>query len=205
MERESWRMFVAIPVPPAVQEELARVQNELRIALPEKCLRFTRKEGLHLTLRFLGNVDATRVPELTAALQVSVTHIPAMPLKCERIGFFPGPRYPRVVWAWVHDEADQLSRLQREVEEAVRPFHSESMEKTFTGHVTLARCASIRRPEAEGLLRMAQGMTERVFGEWTAGELHLIRSQLGQGGSQYTVLATIPLAAHGSFGRLPPA
>src|SRR5688572_14114046 len=91
------RAFIALPIPEAVKAEIGRVQDELRRALPEHCVRWTKREQLHLTLRFLGNVETTCVLELTNAVGAACQGFPALNLRAERIGCFPDLRFPRVV------------------------------------------------------------------------------------------------------------
>jgi len=145
-----------------------------------------------LTLKFLGNVAAPRVAELIESLRVACSQFKALPLHAERIGFFPNMRYPRVVWAWVHDGGEFLPKLQQAIESSVKNFTVEEPEGEFTGHVTLGRVQRIKRPQAEILAKKALEMVNRSFGEWTANNIELIRSELLPGGSRYTTLAEIP-------------
>ena len=192
---ETFRLFVAVPLPEPVKDEMEKVQSELRRALPDDCVRWTRRGQFHLTLRFLGDVDAARLDALKAALQLACGAFPAIRLQSERIGFFPHLRFPKVIWAWVHDAAGQLPKLQSAIVSAVREFTREAAEGAFTGHVTLGRCQRIKRPQAEILAALAHGMTERRFGEWTAENVELIRSELLPGGPRYTVLAAAALGS----------
>ena len=190
---EAFRLFIAIPLPEPVKDEIERAQTELRRALPDDCVRWTKRGQFHLTLRFLGDVDAARLDALKAALQLACGAFPAIRLQAERIGFFPHLRFPKVIWAWVHDEPGLLAKLQAAIEAAAREFTHEAVEQTFTGHVTLGRSQRIKRPQAEILAALAHGMTERRFGEWTAENVELIRSELLPGGPRYTVLAAAAL------------
>ena len=110
----------------------------------------------------------------------------ALHLRAERIGFFPDLRYPRVVWVGVRDQAEQLPRLQQVVQVATEGFTAEPKEERFTGHVTLARIKGIKRPEAEALGKAAAGMAERVFGQWTAYQIELMRSELLPQGARHS-------------------
>ena len=190
----AWRLFVAISPPDAVKEEIEKVQREMRQELPGNFMRWTKREQFHLTLKFLGNVAGARVGELSDALCGVCGAFKAMRLRAERIGFFPDMRYPRVAWAWVHDEKDELPKLQQAIETSTRSFTSEGSEKEFTGHVTIARIQGIKRPQAEILSKLALGMTERFFGEWTADKIELIRSELSSSGARYTTVAEFPLS-----------
>lgn len=188
------RLFVAISLPEAVKNEIAQAQAQIRGALREDFIRWTKREQFHLTLKFLGNVAEARVTELTEALRGACAPFAALPLRAERIGFFPDTRFPRVVWASVHDAQDSLRQLQQAVEASIGGFAEKRDEKEFTGHVTLGRMQRITRPQAEILAKLAYGMGERFFGEWIAKDVELIRSELSSGGSRYTTLATIPLS-----------
>lgn len=187
------RAFLALPIPDAVKTEIERAQEELRLALPKHCARWTKREQFHLTLRFLGDVATTRVAELTEAVGVACSGFPALKLRAERIGGFPDLRFPRVVWVWVHDAADQLAALQRAVAQATAPFAESQAEKDFSGHVTLARTKEIKRPQGDILAKLAHSMAGRFFGEWTADRVELMRSELSPDGARHSVVATFPM------------
>ncbi len=192
-ESESIRAFIALPIPESVKVEIERAQDELRQALPKHCARWTKREQFHLTLRFLGNVETQRVPELAAAVGDSCQGFPALKLRAERIGCFPDLRFPRVVWVWVHDSAERLAALQKAIAEKTARFAAGEAEKDFTGHVTIARTHEIKRPQAQILANLAHRMTERFFGEWTADKVELMRSELLPGGAQHSVVAAFAL------------
>jgi len=188
------RCFIALPIPETVKDQIEQVQTELRQVLPGKLVRWTKRDQFHLTLRFLGNVEADRLTELTDRLRKVTASFPVLKLRAERIGCFPHPRFPRVVWVWVHDDEEQLPVLQGTIESEVEKFAESKADKEFTGHVTLARINGIKRPEAEALSKQMHAMTERCFGEWTANELKLMRSELLRTGAIHTVLAAFPLS-----------
>jgi 2'-5' RNA ligase len=190
---ETLRLFLALPIPPAVKASLCAEQNELRRLLPPRAASWMRAENMHLTLRFLGEVNGQRVESLIARVTAATSGFGALPLVSERLGVFPDLRYPRVVWAWVHDEADRLAELQRRVVTATNEFTCERAEETFTGHITLARIKQIKRPQAEVIACFLQRAANRRFGAWTADHLELIRSELSPDGSRYTCLAKFPL------------
>jgi RNA 2',3'-cyclic 3'-phosphodiesterase len=193
-ESEQVRLFVAVTVPEGVKSKMEEAQAELRRAAPERGVRWARREQFHLTLRFLGDVEAERVEALGEALRTACKAFGPLHLRAERVGFFPDARYPRVVWVGVSDEAAHLPRLQQAVEAATEGFTSEAKEKRFTGHVTLARIKGLRRPEAEALGQAAASMADRLFGQWTAYQLELVRSELLPEGAQHTTVAAIALS-----------
>ena len=194
-ESESFRLFVAVTIPEEVKAKIEEAQAELRRVFPERSVRWTRRDQFHLTLRFLGEVDAPRVGALGDVLRAACQGFSALRLRAQGVGFFPDLRFPRVAWVRVIDQADQLPRLQQAVEVSTREFMAEEQGEAFTGHVTLARIKRIRRPEAEALGKTAAGMAERRFGEWTAYKVELMRSELSPKGALHTSLAAIPLAS----------
>jgi 2'-5' RNA ligase len=194
------RLFVAISAPEDVKDQIEKAQQQLRRAALGNIVRWTKRDQFHLTLKFFGNVEATRVKELTQALHGACLGTGPLRLRAEQIGFFPGARVPRVLWVGVHDEQDGLSRLQKSVEINVKNFTAESAGSAgvspasqFTGHITLGRIQRIRRSESEILSKAATAIANPFFGEWTANRVELIRSELSPAGSRYTTLAEIPL------------
>ena len=193
-EGERFRLFVAVAIPEVVKAKMEEAQAELRRAVPGHGGRWTRREQFHLTLKFLGDVDAARVEALGEAIRAACRGFGALHLRAERVGFFPDLRYPRVVWTGVQDQAERLPRLQQAVDAATRDFTIEQKDERFTGHVTLARIKAIRRPETGALGKAAAGLAEEVFGQWTAGSIELMRSVLSPQGASHSSLATIALA-----------
>lgn len=190
---ESYRLFVSIALPEVVKAEITRAQAELKQALPPNSVQWAKPEQFHLTLKFLGNVPVTRVSELITGLTGASAGFGSIPLRAERLGFFPEARRPRVIWIGVRDEAGRLSVLQGAVETAVDGFTGEQSAAKFTGHVTVGRCKFLQRPQVELLSKLALKSSDRRFGEWTAEQMELIRSELSQHGSRHTTLARIPI------------
>ena len=112
-------------VPDDVKVNLEAAQADLRRVLPDRNVRWARREQFHLTLRFLGDVEAAQVEALAEAIRTACAGFGALHLRAERIGCFPDRGYPRVVWVGVRDQAEQLPRLQQVVEAASADFTSE--------------------------------------------------------------------------------
>jgi 2'-5' RNA ligase len=189
----SHRLFIAVATPDAVKSEIAKAQNELRNALPEGAVRWTRVEHFHLTLRFLGNVAVERIDPLSGKLRHACHDFAPMKVRAERIGFFPERGFPRVIWVSVRDEGQQLAHLRRAIQASTGAFTSEPVENEFAAHITLGRAKKIRRREADTLASFETRMRQRSFGEWSVDEVELFRSELLPDGAHHTVLAKIPL------------
>lgn len=189
----TYRLFIVLRVPEVVKKEIQHAQDQLRGELPERCARWNPTEQLHLTLKFLGNVDVARSGALTDAVRAACANFAPLKLHAERIGCFPDLRFPRVVWVGVHDAENRLAELQATIERVTTEYTTEAREEKFTGHITIARIKNLKRPQAEILAKLVQGMTGRVFGEWTADAIEIMRSELAAGGAKHTCLARLPL------------
>lgn len=184
------RLFVAVELDQEVVERLARLVRELREALPD--IRWARRESLHLTLRFLGEVDESRVDELSAVLEEAAGSVGgAIRLEVEGLGTFGDRKRPRVVWAGVRERTGALEALVEAVERAVvsRGFERES--KPFRPHLTLARL----KRSSPGLGRALAARAGTDLGVSTISEITLMRSRLRPEGAEYKALRKFSLGA----------
>jgi 2'-5' RNA ligase len=195
-EPDHLRLFVALAIPEPVKDELEKAQGELRRLLPQGTVRWTRREQFHLTLRFLGNVEAQSLATLSQALNLAARVFAPLQLQARQVGFFPNARFPRVLWVGVRDPQDQLPALQQAVQSATLAFTTEEPEQRFSAHVTLARMKQLKRLEAATLSQAAAAMNERLFGKWTADSIDLMRSQLSPQQAIHSAVTTVPLAGH---------
>jgi RNA 2',3'-cyclic 3'-phosphodiesterase len=189
------RLFVAIALPETVRAEILRVQRGLQPLVPREAARWTRPEQFHLTLRFLGKVPAEAVEGLKQSVEAVCRNASPLALSAKGVGFFPNPRSPRVIRVGIHDGSGRLLDLQQRLEMAVSPFSPEPGEKNFTGHVTLGRLKKPGSGEVRALAARAQSLVNQMFGNWTAHEVEIIRSELSSPGACYTLLAAFPLGA----------
>ena len=187
------RLCIAISIPEPVRDEIIRVQEELLPLVPRGVARWTRPDQFHLTLRFLGDVPADGVEDLKKSAGAVCRNARPLSLRAEGIGFFPNLRAPRVIWVGINDGAGRLVDLQQQIETAVGPFSPEPGEKNFTGHVTLGRLKNPRPADTRDLAARAQTLEKRLFGEWTAQEMEIIRSELSPAGARHTLLAAFRL------------
>ena len=191
-EDERLRLFVAIDLPEDVRESLGRLQAGLR-RTDLTGLRWTRPEGVHLTLKFLGETPAAEVAAIEGALARAVRGVPAFRLALGAPGTFGGRRGPRVLWVDVEGELAPLQRLQAAVERELAAVGFAADERGFSPHLTLAR---IPQPPPPGLAERVSRALAAVAapqGEFRATELLLMRSRLQPGGAVYSRVAAFPL------------
>ena len=187
------RCFVALDLPDDVCAALEAVQARLRMAAPQADVRWVVRAGLHLTLKFLGEVADTQRETVRGALEGVTRAAAPIELSCAGLGLFPGPARPRVVWAGIASGLRELGALAAAIERALEPVGYPAERRPFRGHATLGR---VRSPGGIGPLVPALERTGRAeFGRWTASEIVLYRSHLRPTGSIYEPLARLPLAA----------
>lgn len=194
-----FRLFIAIPVPPEVRQEIGRAQGRLRRAAPPGTVRWTPADQFHVTLKFLGDVPVAQVAALQQAVAEVCGRQPALSLSARGIGFFPGVHKPRVVWAGADDGGGRLAELHRQLDAAL--YWLAPAELKFTGHITLGRFKPGRPLAVAPLLKVAAGYHARHFGDWLAREVEIVQSELTSLRAEHTPIAGFPLK--GPCGRPP--
>ena len=188
------RCFVAIELPDDVRAALARSQASLRQRAPRADLRWVDAAGLHVTLKFLGEVAEDRLSALTDALRAAVASPAALALAVAGLGGFPSLGRPRVLWAGIPTGVAELGRLAAALERALAPLGFPPESRPFRGHVTIAR---VRSPRGIGRIAAAIRAGGDVdFGRWTATDVVLFQSRLRPSGAVYEPLARFALANH---------
>jgi 2'-5' RNA ligase len=180
------RLFVGLQIPPAVRKNLAELLAALRALSPQS--RWVRAENLHVTLKFIGEMQPEKFGAIRAALS-AVHSDQAVALDFRGLGFFPNERRPRVFWAGIEASAN-LGQLASGIERALEKLGIPPENRPFSPHLTVARFEPPGLPEK--LRKAIQEITKREFGSVAAGEFHLIESKLKPGGAEYTTLETFP-------------
>ncbi len=190
---ESIRCFIAIELPPEVKGELTRLQNKLRSACGN-CARWVDPNGIHLTLKFLGNVPRDKIDSVTRAIEEAVRGIPQFKLALTECGCFPNMRRPQVVWVGVSGDTDRLNELVKRIEESLARLGFKPEGRPFTPHLTLGRVRETATPVERQSLGDAAGRIEvDISAGINAETVCLMQSQLTPKGSIYTRLAEIGL------------
>ncbi|MFE4977424.1 RNA 2',3'-cyclic phosphodiesterase [Kitasatospora sp. NPDC056651] len=191
------RLFVAVLPPTDALRGLSDAVAPVRGLPGADRLRWTGVEGWHLTLAFLGEVPAERLPELEAGLAAVAEVHPAHRLRIAGAGRFGD----RVLWAGVEGQGWALRRLADAVAEATAEVTGETDRFAFHPHLTLARAGSsrghrraVQRVAAAELDGLVAGLADYRGPEWEAAELHLMRSDLGGGFAHYESLRCWALA-----------
>lgn len=184
------RLFVALDLPEEVRHEF----RELIARLKKECpaARWVRPEGIHVTLKFIGEREDIDMGSIREAL-APVRSEQAVEMEFRGLGFFPDARRPRVVWCGVEASAN-LAALAGEVAGALEALGIERETREYTPHLTLARLepGKISAGEMRKLVLAAESLEGESFGTARAGEFYLFESILKPAGAEYRKLQAFP-------------
>lgn len=183
------RLFVALDFPDAVRQRLR--QLIARLQAYSSGARWVKSEGMHVTLKFIGYVDAGKVGAICSAL-APIYSAQAVDMHFRGVGFFPNERRPRVLWCGV-EATPNLPALAADIDRALAPLGIASEAREFTPHLTLARFSPERRnARVETLVRQAGELESCEFGAARETEFYLYESVLKPSGAEYKRLAGFP-------------
>ncbi len=183
------RTFIAIDLDLPLKKILEALIDELR---PNgKNIRWVNTQGMHLTLKFLGEIPDQDVLRIAGLLENIVKSHSAFDLTLQGAGWFPpGRKNPRVLWVGV-DGGPSLKTLQEEIEIAVEKLGFAREARESHPHLTLGR---VKFPSLlEPLLSDLEKRRETVFGEMRVSKVTFFKSTLKPSGAEYSVLSEFPL------------
>ena len=186
------RVFVAIELDDSVKESLAEFQSVCREALGPtngRGIRWTRREQMHITLAFLGEISPQETEALCASLWRQAENLSAGRFQFTTIGCFPPRGAPRVLWVGTDEPSEVLVHSHAAVNRALAELGQTVEERDFVPHVTLARVKDGR--DGRTLKRTAAELQFSALAQ-TAASLTVFESQLHSHGSEYRVLEKIP-------------
>jgi len=196
MERESLRLFLALDLPPDINSEVERITARLQDLI--RGVRWVKSDGVHLTLKFLGNVNECDIVRIDSALRPLCNREAPFNLTPDQLGFFPPSRRPRVIWLGVKGDLKRLSELHAMLEKSCSSLGFEADKRLFSPHVTLGR---VRHPQEMGSLEevkkrfadINKNIKIKDFGHFQINNLFLYSSELKRDGAVHTKLRAFPL------------
>lgn len=184
------RSFIAIDLPDAARGRLRSLADELKSS--EAAVGWVRPEGIHLTLKFLGNVEPELIERIKPVLFEIASQSRPFSLQPFGCGAFPAIGQPRVVWVGLRGDSEPLLRLRNAVEAAMVSFGFRPEDRPFKPHLTLGRVRGRQRIKSlQQILLARRDFTAEPF---DVAELVLYKSELRPDGARYTPLAEAPFA-----------
>ncbi|WP_164779630.1 RNA 2',3'-cyclic phosphodiesterase [Paenibacillus kobensis] len=174
-ENESQRLFIALPLPELIKEEIGERMKAMRQKLPFQ--RWVHPSDLHITVQFLGDVQTERITALHEALQQSMLPLSAFEVEIHGLGVFGRSDKPSVLWAGIETDAELLAALHRSVIESTQPLGFEPETRPYRPHLTLAR--RYEGSDAASELKEAVACMTGNEWSWMADHIMLYKSKFG--------------------------
>jgi 2'-5' RNA ligase len=189
----SLRLFVACELPDEARKALAATERLLQERGADG-LRWVRPEGIHLTLKFLGEVPARRLEAIERVLARAVREPFRFSVQMAKVGSFGGSTGLRVVWVGLEGEVEGLARLAARVDAALEPLGFSRERRSFAAHLTLARVKEGASPQdRRRLFELVRSLELPPLPALTLDVVSLMRSTLEPGGARYQCLARFPV------------
>lgn len=188
------RAFIAIDLPPDLRSKIESLSGRLRHSPGQECLRFVPASGIHLTLKFLGDIHLDLAAELHSVLDHAAGALSAFDVHVRGIGCFPDSRRARVLWIGLEEPQGRVEILQRAIEDGCVAFGLPAQDRPFSAHLTLGRVRREAGPEAVSFVRRVLEDEQALdLGEMPVDAVHLFRSELRPSGAVYTRLHSASL------------
>ena len=183
------RSFLAIELPVTILKKIGEVQEDMKSSQAD--VRWVSSERIHLTLKFFGNINESRIEPIVKSIEGLIQTTPPFPLRVTGIGAFPHLRNPRVIWIGLLDEKDILIPFQKRIEAELEKIEFEPEGRPFQAHLTLGRVKSSRGRDE--LVNRMERYREEEFGAFRVEKVTLFKSDLRPTGPIYTALREIRL------------
>jgi len=187
------RLFVAVEIGEALASGAATLSAELErratVAARRAKVTWIPADRMHLTIRFIGEVDDGKASMVRTVLEEPLGVAPFNLTLCGA-GTFPTSGTPRVVWIGVTDGREQMLRVEREITARLTPLGIPAEDRAYSPHLTLAR---VRDPAGLKSMRLLDGLTERTIGTTHIETITLFHSKLSPKGPTYTPILRTPL------------
>ncbi|PKB75683.1 MAG: 2'-5' RNA ligase [SAR202 cluster bacterium MP-SAtl-SRR3965592-G1] len=184
------RSFIAIPVPRTGLEVLEKVVKRLDSEMGGK-VRWVRPRGIHLTLKFMGDIPASTLEQVLETLPQVTASFGPFEISMSGLGVFPNPRRPRVLWAGLAGDLETLSALQLAVDEAVGRLGLPKEDRPFSPHLTLGRVRRDTNEEQSRTIGYLMSNTElQAVPPWSVDVVNLMRTELDPTGSRHYLVGS---------------
>ena len=185
------RTFIAIELSESIKDHLLDLQEQLRAQLSPRSVRWVAPEGIHLTLKFLGDTPAEQISAVCDALARAAGESRPFTCTVRGMGCFPNSRRPRVVWVGLEEATGHLAALQKAVEAQVAPLGFPTENHPFQPHLTLGRVQRYASPsEVREIGQVVAAGLVGAVAEMRVTRVSLIKSDLRPSGAVYTTLSS---------------
>lgn len=188
------RTFIAIALPEEIKDSLSRLQGRLKLANAD--VSWVKRQNIHLTLKFLGEIDELKAGLVKDTLEKIANTIHPFPIRLLTLGAFPGVESPRIIWVGVDIGETEVTHLAQSIEQALSDKGFTREERPFSSHITIGRVRS-KKNRGE-LTKHIEGLNQKFNKEKTEFTVKVItffKSTLTSNGPIYEPLKEITLTA----------
>ena len=158
------RAFIAINFNPKIQRSIGRMQDHLR---KTNCdIKWVRPENIHITLKFLGNVETKQVDAIKRMLANHYRSTKPLKVELAQLGTFPNINRPRILWIGLKDNKQRLSQTAISLQKALTKIGLEGDQKAFSPHITIGRIRSFKNTnllsESISKYQVPKGLTQVI-------------------------------------------
>jgi 2'-5' RNA ligase len=186
------RTFIAIELPQEVKDKLAELQALLKKAGAD--VKWIEPENIHLTLKFLGEIDEDKSAKVAAAIEDIAKKSKQFRMSLASLGAFPRIEFPRIIWVGIDKGDKEITELAKVLEEKIEKLGIPKEERRFSSHITIGR---VRSPLNKDKLAQALRDSGNYFSgrnvEFDVTKITLFKSTLGPGGPVYAALKEVTL------------
>jgi 2'-5' RNA ligase len=182
------RAFIAVEIDPQVIDKISAAINQLKSRVSG--VRWVNATNIHLTLKFLGDVEETQINQIGAALEAQLHPFPRFTINAKGLGVFPDLRRPRILWVGL--TGIQLASLVSRLESALEPLGFAPEKRSFTPHLSIGRWRQTDRA-SKTLGQALESWKDYQFGATNVDEVILFHSKLNPEGAIHTKLQIVTL------------
>ncbi|MCK4353299.1 RNA 2',3'-cyclic phosphodiesterase [candidate division WOR-3 bacterium] len=184
------RVFIATKIPDSVREKISILQEQLKET--QTGVRWVNPDNVHLTLKFLGEVEETRISEISSAIKSSIKGILPFHISFSSLDAFPNLKYPKVLWIGVKEGKEKLIELMSKLDTSLSRLGFEPETRKPSPHLTIGRVKKNKNPRLPKKLCGGQEKFEVQSFEtrsFLTEKVYLIKSTLTPEGPEYTDIA----------------
>ena len=181
IKKDKIRAFIAIELPDEIVAAIRKVQDQIKSSGVK--IRWVRPENIHLTLKFLGDINERDIDQIHTAMIDAVKGYSPISLSGKGVGVFPNLRRPKVMWVGLGGESGRLIQLQETLDSQLKKIGFSKEKRAFKGHLTMGRVKG--RIDTKKMTAILQEMSEFESEPFSAGEIVLFQSDLRPSGAVY--------------------
>jgi len=178
------RLFIAVNLEEELKKRIVPLEEELKKTGAD--VKWVEVKNLHLTLKFLGEVEEKKVTQIEQIITSTLVNFPSFEMRLSGFGVFPNLNYPRVVWIGIEEGKEQLKVLSEKVESSLIPLGFPKEKRPFTAHLTVGRVRSAKNKNQ--LISIIEEKKNIEIGKQRVEKIYLMQSFLKPTGPIYVPL-----------------